>query len=116
MHKLTSLVYNGDFNKELTACLQECFKDMDSGDPSRLARWNPDPFWTPGGDRPTPSQEDADRMIAALDYEYAIEIDSFPDYHIRRSGANAKPDWRRLEPSQRLGLTQRLARIAEQYT
>lgn len=115
MLKTTSLVYSGEFNKELTACLQECFLDLNSGDPARLARWNADPFWEPGGDRPAPTMEDADRMIAALDAEYAVEIEKFPEFHVRRSGANATPDWFRLQPSQRLGLTQRLARIAEKY-
>lgn len=97
---------------EITACLQEAFTDLESGDPARIARWYPDPYYER---TPDITQADADRLIAALDQEYAQEIDGYPEYHKRRSGANAKPDWYRLPGPARLGLAQRLARIADSF-
>lgn len=97
---------------EMIACLQECLDDLESGDSSRIARWNPDPYT----ERVPPLTQDiADKMVAGLDQEFNIEIDQFSAYHERRSGANAHTEWFRLPPSARLGLAQRLARIADAY-
>lgn len=97
---------------EMIACLQECFLDLESGDPARIARWAADPYF----DRdPAITQADADRLIEALDARLNKEIDQFPEYHERRSGANAYTDFWRLAPSQRLGLAQRLARVDDRY-
>lgn len=97
---------------EIIGCLQECFEDMDSGDPARIARWHADPYF----DRdPAIDQADADRLIEALDTRLNKEIDQYASYHHRRSGANAYTDFNRLPPSARLGLAQRLARIADKF-
>lgn len=104
--------YGSPLNTAVIACLQECFADLEAGDPVRLARWHADPYF----DRTPPiTPADADRLIETLDARMDQEIDRFPDYHKRRSGANAKPAWHRLPPAARLGLAQRLARVVEGF-
>lgn len=93
-------------------CLQACFEDLNSGDPARLARWSADPYFER---KPDITPADADRLIEALDTRLDKEIDQFPDYHKRRSGASTYTAFWRLPPSARLGLAQRLARIADSF-
>lgn len=105
---------------EIIGCLAECFADLESGDPARIARWNASPYferipYKDGSPRPDITTEDADRLIAAIDARLNKEVDQFFEYHHRRSGANAHTDLNRLQTSQRLGLAQRLARIADVY-
>lgn len=97
---------------EIVGCLRECFEDLESSDPVRIARWTADPYFSRDPDI-TPA--DADRLIEALDKRLDKEIDGYPMFHKRRSGANAYTQFWRLPPSARLGLTQRLARIADSY-
>lgn len=97
---------------EVIACLRECFEDLESGDSARVARWLADPYFSR---EPEITQEVADRLVAALDKRLDREIDEFPSYHERRSGANAYTQFHRLPPSARLGLAQRLARIADSF-
>lgn len=105
---------------EIIECFRECFEDLDSGDPARIARWHADPYFSrvpypDGSPRPDITTEDADRLIEAVDKRLNKEIDNFPSYHERQSGANAYTEFHRLPPSARLGLAQRLARIADKY-
>lgn len=97
---------------EIIACLHECFEDLESGDPARIAGWNSDPYFER---EPAITQEDADRLIAALDKRLDVEIEKYPIYHANLSGANAYTALHRLPPSARLGLAQRLARICDRF-
>lgn len=110
--KKASTSHDAPLGIEMIACLQECFEDLESGDPARLTRWMADPYFQRDPDI-TPA--DADRLIEELDKRLNKEIDQFPQYHERRSGANAYTELHRLPPSARLGLAQRLARVADKY-
>lgn len=88
--------------------LQECLDAHERGD-NILA----DPFYIPKSGSLT--DEQVDRVITALDEEFDKEIDGFPTYHERRSGANAKTDWHRLNASNRRALVEGLMRINEDW-
>jgi hypothetical protein len=110
--KKSPITFGSPLCTEIIGCLRECFEDLDSGDPTRIARWTADPYFQR---EPDITQEDADRLIEALDKRLDREIDGYPAYHKRRSGANAYTEFHRLPPSARLGLAQRLARIADSF-
>ena len=97
---------------EVIACLEEAFQLLESGQADRL---NADPYYERAGGKPPFTDADVDRLIEALDEEFGSEIDRFPDYHKRRSGATRKTDWYRLTPSQRRGLANRLDAIIARY-
>lgn len=112
MHKTSPTHHGSPLCTAIIDCLRACFEDLESGDPARLAGWHADPYFER---EPAITQEDADRLIAALDTRLNKEIDQFDSYHLRRSGANAYTALWRLPPSARLGLAQRLARIADSF-
>ena len=97
---------------EVIACLEEAFQLLESGQADRL---NADPYFERAGSKPPFTDAEVDRLIDALDEEFGSEIDRFPDYHKRRSGATRKTDWYRLTPSQRRGLANRLDAIIARY-
>jgi hypothetical protein len=97
---------------EVIACLEEAFQLLETDQAERL---NADPYYERSKGRPPLTDADVDRMIEALDEEFGSEIDRFPDYHKRRSGATRKTDWFRLTPSQRRGLANRVDAIIARY-
>jgi hypothetical protein len=90
--------------------LQDCFEKLEAGQEDLILS---DPFYVPH-DGPL-SDEKIDRLIAAIDEEHDKEINSFPDYHRRRSGANAKPEWHRLSPRARRAVAEGCMRILEEH-
>lgn len=110
--KTSPITFGSPLCTEIIGCLQECFEDLESGDPARRARWNADPYFER---EPAITQADADRLIEKLDARLNREIDQFPDYHKRRSGGNAYTEFHRLSKSEALGLAQRLARICDKF-
>ena len=110
--KMSPTTFGSPLTTEMIACLEACFQDLEAG---QSERWNADPYFSRGDGLASPTVEDADRLIAALDEEFDSEINQFPAFHIRRSGATAGARWYRLPESARLGLAQRLCAIADKY-
>jgi len=71
-----------------------------------------DPFYQP---RRQISEESVDNLIDALDEEFNKEVDQFPAYHQRRSGANKRTDWHRLSDRNRRAMVEGLHRILEEH-
>ena len=110
--KKSPVHYGSPLCNDVIAVLQDAYDLLESGEAHRL---NADPYYERPHGRPPFTDADVDRLIDALDEEFGSEIDRFPDYHKRRSGATRKTDWYRLTPSQRRGLANRLDRIIAQY-
>jgi len=98
------------YTLDIVDYLQECFEKMEAGQEDLILA---DPFYVPASG--PLSDEKVDRLISALDEEFGKEIDSFPGYHERRSGANAKTDWFRLSPRARRAMAEGCMRIIEEH-
>lgn len=96
--------------QDITDWMQECFEKLEGGHEQDILS---DPFYTPRTG--ALDAERVDQLIAELDREFALEIDQFPDYHDRRSGANAKPEWSRMGPTARRAMAEGFCRILEAW-
>jgi len=78
--------------------LQGVLQKLDAGLESHILG---DPFYQRADGKPPFTDDEVDRVINAIDAEFAIEISLYPGYHKGRSGANTTPDFGRLSPSAR---------------
>lgn len=98
------------YTLDIIEYMQYCYERMDSGRENEIIG---DPWYTPR--RGPISEETVDKLIEEMDHEFSKEIDGFPSYHFRRSGANATPDFRRLGPTARRAMAEGLLRIIEEW-
>lgn len=92
--------------------LHEVLGMMESGQADRLV---PDPFYRSRNWDGVIPEERIDRLIEALDAEFAVEIGNHPQYHRNRSGATHTPDFCRLTATQRRAVAEELDRINARY-
>jgi len=102
----------GDDVLEVIAYLQDCLDKLERGEEDMILG---DPFYQRADGKPPFSDEDVDRVIAALDEEFGHEIGTYPGYHRNRSGANATPDFHRLSPRARRALVEGLDAILSRH-
>ena len=106
---LTDRIQNADRDqgreiaKPFRLKLASAYLLLESGQVDRL---NADLYYERPGGKPPFTNAAIDRLIEALDEEFGSEIDRFPEYHKRRSGAPRKTDWyRRVRPVQEWDIT-----------
>jgi hypothetical protein len=97
---------------EVTAYLQDCFDKLNRGEEDRILG---DPFYRRPDDKPPMSDEEVDRVVAAIDEEFAHEIGAYPGYHRNRSGANAPAEFLRLSPRARRAMVEGLEAILARH-
>jgi hypothetical protein len=93
---------------EIIAYLQDCFDKLNRGEEDRILG---DPFYRRPEGKPNMTDEEIDRVVAAIDEEFAHEIGAYPGYHRNRSGANAPADFQRLSPRARRAMVEGLEAI-----
>lgn len=101
-----------DQTLEMTAYLQDVFDKLERGEEHLILG---DPFYTREGGRPPLTDEHIDKVIAAIDSEYATELGQYPAYHRNRSGATALPEFSRLSPAARRRVVEGLDAITQRY-
>ncbi len=74
-----------------------------------------DPFFERPNGKPPLSDEEIDRIIAAIDSEFAHEITNYLDYHRNRSGANFAPEFSRMSPRGRRAMVEGIEAIMEAH-
>jgi hypothetical protein len=92
--------------------LQHVFEMLDAGRERDIIS---DPWFTRRDGLPPLTESAIDRLIAAIDEEFAVEIGSFAGYHRNRSGATATPDFHRLSPAARRAVAEGLDAIVSRY-
>lgn len=97
---------------EIIAYLQDCFDKLGRGEEDRILG---DPFYRRPDGKPPLTDEAVDRVVAAIDEEFAHEIGSYPGYHRNRSGANAAADFHRLSPRARRAMVEGLEAILARH-
>ena len=95
---------------EIIDYLGQCFDLMEAGKDIMG-----DAFYARSGERPPLTDEEVDRVIAAIDAEYAFEIGTYPGYHRNRSGSNAIADFSRLNPQNRRAMVEGLDSILQRH-
>jgi hypothetical protein len=112
MGRVEEGVHLSDYTCEIIDYLQRCFDLLETDEEDRILG---DPFYRRARDRPPLSEEDVDRVIGAIDAEFATEIGTYPEYHRNRSGANATPDFSRFSPRARRCVAEGLDAILSRY-
>jgi hypothetical protein len=102
----------GDDVLEIIEYLQDCFEKLERGDDSLILG---DPFYQRASGKPPLTDEEVDRVISAIDAEFAFEIGNYPGYHRNRSGANAPVDFNRLTPRARRAMVEGLDAILARH-
>jgi len=98
------------FSLDMIDYLQFCFEKLEAGLESEITI---DPWYEPESGPLT--DEKVNEVVEAIDKEFNHEIDNFPSYHYRRSGANAKPEFHRMGPAARRAMVEGLLRIKEEW-
>ena len=101
-----------DETLEVIDYLQDVLQKLDAGLENHILG---DPFYQRADGKDPFTDEQIDRVINAIDAEFAIEISLYPGYHKGRSGANTTPDFWRLSPSARRVVVERLDAIHRCY-
>ncbi|SRR5581483_1757284 len=86
----------------VTDYLQDCFEKLESGTEQAILR---DPLAIRD---PALTDEEVDKVIAALDAEYDHEMEYSYSYHRTRSGATLKTEFHRLGPDARRAMVEGL--------
>ena len=97
---------------ECIAWLQSCYEHIEAGTEHLIMS---EPFYTRADGKPPLTQEEVDKLITAIDFEFGFEIASYPGYHRNRSGANATPDFHRLSSSARRAVVEGLDGILARH-
>ena len=105
-------VYLPPVTLEVIAFLQTVFDHLEAG---TLEQITGDPFYERSGDKPSFSDEDVTRIIAAIDDEFAAEIRQYAGYHHNRSGATTTPDFHRLPASTARVVVERIDEILQRH-
>jgi len=101
-----------DMTIEVVDYLQDVLEKLDAGMESHILA---DPFYERVDGKPPFTDEQVDKVIDAIDAEFAVEISLYPGYHKGRSGANTTPDFWRLGPSARRAVVEGLDAIRRRY-
>ena len=97
----------------VTDYLQHVFELLEAGAEDRFMS---DPWFQRTDGLPPLSDEDVDRVIEAIDAEFATELRFYASYHLQRSGATTTPDFQRLSSRARRAVAEGLDAIVAQYT
>lgn len=97
-----------DYTVAVIDWLQVCLDAHEAGESIPT-----DPFYV--STKGVLSDESVDALIAALDEEFNKEMDGYPTYHFRRSGATDRTDWFRLSSPNRRALVEGLQRLVEAH-
>jgi hypothetical protein len=101
-----------DVTIEVIDYLQDVYNKLQAGMEHHIIG---DPFYQRTDGRPSLTDEQVDRVIAAIDEEFATEIGQYPGYHRNRSGANSTPDFWRLSPTGRRCVVEGLDAIYQRH-
>jgi hypothetical protein len=101
-----------DVTLEVIDYLQDVYDKLEAGLEHHIIG---DPFYQRANGQPPFSDEQVDRVIAAIDEEFAAEIGQYPGYHRNRSGANSTPDFWRLNPTARRSVVEGLDAIYQRH-
>jgi hypothetical protein len=94
-----------DRSLDTIAYLEDVLEKLDAGEERFILA---DPFYQRADGKPPFSDEHIDRIIAAIDEEFATEMGQYAGYHRNRSGATATPDFHRLSPPARRAVVEGL--------
>src|SRR5437016_5161755 len=97
---------------EVIAYLQDCFEKLERGDEHLILG---DPFYQRPDGKPPLTDDEVDKVIAAIDEEFTFEIGTYPGYHRNRSGASAPSDFHRLSPRARRAMVEGLDAILTRH-
>jgi hypothetical protein len=106
-------VYLDDVVIEVIAFMQDCFNRLERGEEDMILA---DPFFERPGGKPPLTDDEIDRIIAAIDSEFVHEITNYLDYHRNRSGANAAPEFTRMSPRARRAMVEGIEAIMALHT
>lgn len=101
-----------DDTLEVIAYLQTCYEQMERGEEDHILG---DPFYQRAGGKPMLTDEEVDKVVAAIDAEFATEIGQYPGYHRNRSGATHTPDFHRLSARARRAMVEGLDAILARH-
>jgi len=105
-------VYLDDVVIEVIGFMQDCFDKLERGEEDQILA---DPYFERPDGKPPLSEEEIDRIIAAIDSEFAHEITNYLDYHRNRSGANFAPDFNRMSARARRAMVEGIEAIMEAH-
>jgi len=105
-------VYLDDVVIEVISFMQDCFDKLDRGEEDLILA---DPYFERPGGKPPLTDDEVDRVIAAIDSEFAHEITNYLDYHRNRSGANAAPEFARMSARARRAMVEGIEAIMEMH-
>ncbi len=105
-------VYLDDVVIEVIGFMQDCFDKLERGEEDMILA---DPFFERPNGKPPLTDEEVDRVIAAIDSEFAHEINNYLDYHRNRSGANSPPEFSRMSPRARRAMVEGIEAIMEAH-
>jgi hypothetical protein len=100
------------YTLEFTEWIQHCYALLEAGEEDRIIS---DPWYERTDGRPPLSDEEIDRVVAALDKEYEYELGTYPGYHRNRSGANALPEFHRMSSRARRAMVEGIDRIISKH-
>ena len=99
-----------DMVLEVIEYMATCFDTMEAGEEIRG-----DPFYQRAEGKPFLTDDDVNRVIAAIDSEYAFEIGTYPGYHRNRSGSTAVADFSRLSQHSKRAMVEGLDAIIARH-
>jgi len=105
-------VYLDDVVIEVIAYLQDCFERLERGEEDQILA---DPYYERPGGKPPLSDDEIDRVVAAIDSEFVHEISNYLDYHRNRSGANSPPEFLRMSARARRAMVENIEAIMEAH-
>ena len=105
-------VYLDDVVIEVITFMQECFDKLERGEENLILA---DPYFERPGGKPPLTDDEIERIIAAIDSEFAHEISNYLDYHRNRSGANYAPEFSRMSPRGRRAMVEGIEAIMEAH-
>jgi hypothetical protein len=103
-------VYLDDVVIEVISFMQDCFDKLERGEEDLILA---DPYFERPGGKPPLTDDEVDRVIAAIDSEFAHEITNYLDYHRNRSGANFAPEFARMSARARRAMVEGIEAIME---
>jgi len=105
-------VYLDDVVIDVISFMQDCFDKMERGEEDLILA---DPYFERPNGKPPLSEDEIDRIIAAIDSEFSHEITNYLDYHRNRSGANFAPEFSRMSPRARRAMVEGIEAIMESH-
>lgn len=97
---------------ECIAYLQDVLEKLDRDEEHLILS---DPFYQRANGKPPLTDEVVDKVIEAIEAEFAFELGNYPGYHRNRSGATDPPEFTRLSPSARRAVAEGLDAILQRH-